>query len=69
MVKFKTERLVLRDFTQPDLVDYEGLRSYSEFQKYYPDEDAEPEKAAELLKMFINQAVENPRTKFQFSLV
>ncbi len=63
-----TERLVLRDFTQTDLPAYQALCSHSDFQRFYSEDDAAPEKAAQLLKMFTGWATEQPRTKFQLAI-
>lgn len=64
----KTERLVLRDFKQTDLPAYQALCSHSDFQRFYSEEDAAPEKAKQLLNMFIVWATEQPRTKFQLAI-
>ena len=64
----KTERLVLRDFTQTDLTAYQALCSHPEFQQFYSEEDATPEKVEQLLNMFVGWTTEQPRTKFQLAI-
>jgi ribosomal-protein-alanine N-acetyltransferase len=64
----KTERLVLRDFNQKDLSAYQALCSHSDFQQFYAEEDATPEKVEQLLKMFLGWATEQPRSKFQLAI-
>ena len=64
----KTERLVLRDFSQTDLPVYQALCSDSDFQRYSSEADMTPEKAHSLLQMFIDWATESPRTKFQLAI-
>ena len=64
----KTGRLVLRDFKQTDLPAYQKLCSHSDFQQFYSEEDATPEKVEQLLNMFIGWTTEQPRTKFQLAI-
>ncbi len=64
----KTERLVLRDFQQTDLPAYQALCSHLDFQRFYSEDEATPEKAEQLLNMFIVWATEQPRTKFQLAI-
>lgn len=68
MLVIRTERLVLRDFQQADLEAYGELRSHMTFQHFYPEEDAAPEKAEQLLGMFLKWAVEKPRRGFQLAI-
>lgn len=64
----KTERLVLRDFKQTDLPAYQALCSHPDFQQFYSEEDAAPEKVKPLLNMFIGWSNEQPRNKFQLAI-
>lgn len=64
----ETKRLVLRDFKKTDLPDYLKLCADSDFQRFYPQEDATPEKVGQLLEMFIGWANEQPRTMFQLAI-
>jgi RimJ/RimL family protein N-acetyltransferase len=64
----RTERLVLRDFKQTDLPAYQALYSHPELQRFYSDEEASPEKAEQLLRMFTGWAAEQPRIKFQLAI-
>jgi ribosomal-protein-alanine N-acetyltransferase len=67
-VIIKTERLILRDFKQTDLAAYQALCSNSDFQRFYSEEEAAPEKVEQLLSMFIVWITEQPRTKFQLAI-
>ncbi|MFZ6679477.1 GNAT family N-acetyltransferase [Undibacterium sp. Tian12W] len=64
----QTRNLVLRDFSMQDLAPYTALRSHSEFQRYYSEDDVTPEKSAFLLELFIQQSQEIPRRKFQLAI-
>jgi ribosomal-protein-alanine N-acetyltransferase len=64
----KTEHLILRDFSRADLPAYQELYSHPDFQQFYSEEDAAPEKVAQLLNMFIGWRNEQPRTKFQLAI-
>jgi len=64
----QTERLILRDFKQTDLPAYKALCSHPDFQQFYSEEDAAPEKVAQLFNMFVVWATEQPRTKYQLAM-
>ena len=64
----KTERLVLRDFTQTDLTAYQAVCSHPAFRQFYSAGEATPERYAQLLDTFIGWAAEQPRTKFQMAI-
>jgi Acetyltransferases, including N-acetylases of ribosomal proteins len=68
MLVIETERLVLRDFRQTDLHAYQALRLHPDFQRFCSEDDAAPANADYLLNMFIAQAAEMPRTKFQLAI-
>lgn len=69
MISIPTKRLLLRDFRWDDLSQYQSLRSDPKFHRFYSDEDSAPDKARELLGMFISQSGEAPRTKYQLAVV
>jgi len=68
MTVIETSRLVLRDFTPLDLDAYRRIRDDAKFRRFYSDEDADPGRTEALLKMFIDQGLERPRTKYQFAV-
>jgi ribosomal-protein-alanine N-acetyltransferase len=67
--KLETENLLLRDFLYEDLPAYRALRSDWKFQRFYSEEDSSDQKSGHLLKMFIEQATAEPRTKYQLAVV
>jgi [ribosomal protein S5]-alanine N-acetyltransferase len=64
-----TPTLLLRDFTPADLSAYKDLRNDEKFQRFYSEENASSEKSEFLLNLFIQQASELPRNKFQLAIV
>ena len=68
MLAIRTQRLILRDFQRADLQAYGELRARLHFQRFSPEEDASPEKAEQLLDMFITWANEQPRQHFQLAV-
>ncbi|MFC7421754.1 GNAT family N-acetyltransferase [Iodobacter arcticus] len=69
MLPISTPMLLLRDFTSADLNAYKNLRNDEKFQRFYSEEDSLPEKSEFLLNLFIQQAKEQPRSKFQLAIV
>ncbi|AMC34271.1 GNAT family N-acetyltransferase [Janthinobacterium sp. B9-8] len=69
MLPISTQMLLLRDFTPADLNAYKYLRSDKKFQRFYSEEDSSPEKSEFLLNLFIQQAKEQPRSKYQLAIV
>ena len=69
MTTIETRRLVLRDFTLLDLGAYRRIRDDVKFQRFYSEDDACPDRTDALLKMFVDQALERPRTKYQFAVL
>ncbi|REG50441.1 RimJ/RimL family protein N-acetyltransferase [Paraburkholderia sp. BL6669N2] len=69
MTSISTKEILLRDFRWDDLSQYQTLRSDPKFQRFYSEEDSAPEKAEELLGIFISQSREAPRTKYQLAVV
>lgn len=68
MLEIKTKTLLLRDFLTSDLAAFRSLRRDAKFQRFYDEEDSAESKAEELLRMFIEQAAENPRSKYQLAI-
>ncbi|WP_321846929.1 GNAT family N-acetyltransferase [Paraburkholderia bannensis] len=69
MISLASKEILLRDFRWNDLLQYQTLRSDPKLQRFYSEEDSAPEKAKELLGMFISQSRETPRTKYQLAIV
>jgi [ribosomal protein S5]-alanine N-acetyltransferase len=69
MISIPADGIRLRDFRWDDLSQYQSLRSDPKFQRFYSEEDSAPDKAKELLGMFISQIGEVPRTKYQLAVV
>ena len=59
----------LRDFRAEDLAAYQALRSEAKFGRFYAAEDCSPARSAELLQMFMAQAQQRPRQRFQLAIV
>jgi RimJ/RimL family protein N-acetyltransferase len=68
MVTLKADKLILREFKEKDLDCYRLIRSNPDFKQYYSEEDSTIEKSDFLLKLFISQANEIPRTCYQLAI-
>lgn len=64
-----TERLILRDFEIQDVSSYIALTQDSKYQRFYDEDDCSIEKAEFLVNLFIEQARELPRSKYQLAIV
>ncbi|OAJ52900.1 hypothetical protein A6V36_36410 [Paraburkholderia ginsengiterrae] len=69
MISISAKEILLREFKWDDLLQYQSLRGDAKFQRFYSEEDSAPDKAKELLEMFISQSNETPRTKYQLAVV
>jgi len=69
MISIPAKQILLRDFRWDDLSQYQSIRSDPKFQRFYSEEDSAPDKAKELLGVFISQSSEAPRTKYQLAVV
>lgn len=67
-MELKTGKLILRDFRFDDLPAYLLLRNDSKFQRFYSEEESGDGKSESLLRLFVEQANETPRTKFQLAI-
>ncbi|MFA0088173.1 GNAT family N-acetyltransferase [Vibrio sp. 10N.261.51.F12] len=65
MMRLETERLILRDFQLGDIEAWLAITSHPKYQTFYPKEECSAEFNAHLLEMFVEQAQQVPRTKFQ----
>lgn len=69
MTIIRTKNLILRDFQSSDLASYRALRDDAKFQRFYSERDASTARAEQLLTMFIQHSVAEPRSKFQLAVV
>ena len=67
-VRIELGDLTLRDFVPADKLQYQQLRSDPKMHRFYSEDDSSEHRAGELLDMFIEQAKQDPRTKFQLAL-
>lgn len=67
-MRIETAHLLLRDFVEADIDQYEHLRSHPKFQRFYSEEDSAPTRALELLSLFIEQSRAVPRLKYQLAI-
>lgn len=67
-VRIDAPNLTLRDFRLTDLMQYLRLRNDPKMHRFYNEHDSSVHRAGQLLDMFIEQADQVPRTKFQFAL-
>jgi len=63
-----TDRLILRDFSEKDRKPHHQMCSHADFQRFYSEEDCEPEKIDELVSLFIQQAKAPNRTQFHLAI-
>lgn len=66
--QLETERLILRDYQPEDLKGFSEMSSDSEFQKFYSEQDCTPEHWQMLINMFIAEASETPRTRYNLAI-
>ena len=69
MFAIRTDRLLLRDFSPADLPAYADLRARPASWRFSPEEDARPDKAEELLRLFVAWSEERPRLRYQLAVV
>jgi|GEM_PF-191780 len=67
-VTLSTPRLLLRDFVPGDLPAYRALQDDPAFRRLYGEDEVGGERSAQLLRMFMDQAAERPRTRYQFAV-
>lgn len=64
----KTQHLLLRDFQVEDLQPYHELRADKKFQRFYGEEAETLAYSQTLLNLFMEQAREHPRKKYQLAI-
>ncbi len=68
MFKLETERLWLRDFTAADREALLQIVAAPDYQRYYSEQDCQPENYQRLLNQFIQEAQQSPRQAFHLAL-
>lgn len=63
-----TARLCLTDFTEDDVPDYQMMTSDHDYQRFYREAECSAEFGEFLVKKFIKQSHEQPRTHFQLAI-
>ncbi len=69
MLAIRTDRLLLRDFCPADLPAYAELRARPGSWRFSLEEDARPDRAEELLSLFLAWSEERPRLRYQLAVV
>jgi ribosomal-protein-alanine N-acetyltransferase len=69
VLAIRTNRLLLRDFRPVDLPAYAKLRAHPGSRRFSPEGDARPDRAGELLRLFIAWSEERPRLRYQLAVV
>jgi ribosomal-protein-alanine N-acetyltransferase len=69
MLAIRTDRLLLRDFTMADLPAYARGRAHPRSRRFYPEDDTHPDKAEDLLRLFVAWSQERPRLRYQLAIV
>ncbi len=64
----ETENLILRDMRQEDEDTFVALSQDGKYQRFYSEEDCDPDKYKELAELFISQALEVPRAAYQLAI-
>jgi len=68
MFQLETEQLLLRDMQQHDEDAFVSLSQDIKYQRFYSEEDCDPDKYRLLTKQFIQQAQEMPRSSYQLAI-
>lgn len=68
MFQIETNRLILRDFETSDILEYVELRKDEKFKRFYSESDVTDEKSIALVKLFVSQTKEQPRTIYQLAI-
>src|SRR4028118_2038044 len=69
VLAIRTDRLLLRDFRSEDLPAYAKLRAHPGSRRFSTEGDARPDRAGELLRLFIAWSEERPRLRYQLAVV
>ena len=67
-VEIRTERLLLREFSESDLEALLGYHADARFGEFYAPEEVTAERTRELLGMFLSWALEDPRRCYQLAI-
>ncbi len=58
----------MRDFREADAPAYQEVCSYQDFQRFYSEEEGDPETLKKRVAMFIDWTKETPRSKVQLAI-
>ncbi|WP_375753822.1 GNAT family N-acetyltransferase [Vibrio sp. HN007] len=68
MFSIETERLIIRDMTIEDESSFVAISQDAKYQRFYDEQDCDPQKYKELTQLFIEQAQQRPRTSYQLAI-
>lgn len=68
MFKLETERLILRDMTLDDQDAFIAMSQDAKYQRFYDEDDCDPNKYRQLTELFVAQSVESPRQAYQLAV-
>jgi len=66
--KLETNNFILRDFSIDDLGGYIAFTQDEKYQRFYDEVDCSAKKSMQLVNAFIDQSLENPRSKYQLAI-
>lgn len=66
--KIETDRLILRDYSLSDTRKFVEMSEDSKFQRFYSEEDCNPEKWQTLIELFISESKSIPRHNFNLAI-
>ncbi|NOH82060.1 GNAT family N-acetyltransferase [Vibrio sp. RE86] len=68
MFKIETKRLIIRDMTLHDEGAFVAMSQDAKYQRFYDENDCDPNKYRELTNLFVTQASEKPRQSYQLAV-
>ncbi|MCK8071525.1 GNAT family protein [Vibrio sp. 1CM23M] len=68
MFKLETDRLILRDMSIEDECAFVAMSQDVKYQRFYDENDCEPNKYRELTQLFVEQSLVVPRQSFQLAV-
>ena len=68
MFFIETKSLIIRDMELKDETAFVAISQNKKYQRFYSEEDYDPKKYHDLTRLFIAQAIENPRVEYQLAI-
>lgn len=68
MFSIETKKLILRDMELKDEAAFVAMSQNKKYQRFYSEEDCDPQTYQNLTRLFIKQAKENPRKEYQLAI-